>query len=101
MDTKSDLLQKDFESLGFVFKQKGRKLQHGYKYNCIAYEYGWFSPADSYTVITETPSGHWHFYSNVGYTGDPAVMSTLFIGKIQNKEELTKLLDQTEIINVL
>ena len=93
----SDLLKKDFESLGFVFKQKGRKLQNGDKYNCIAYEYGWFSPADDYTIITRNPRGCWHIYSNVNWIGDPNMMATIFTGSIKNKEELVKLLEQTGV----
>ncbi len=96
-DVESDLLKKDFEALDFVFKQKGRRLQNGSKYNCIAYEYGYFSPADDFTLITQTPSGHWHIYSNNGWVGDPAMMSTIFVGKIKNKEELTKILDQVGV----
>ena len=90
--------KEDIEELGFKFIPTGEILQTGDNYIIDAYEKGFFSSGDNYTILTLYDDNFCHIYSNVNWVGDPSAMSTIFTGKIKNKSELKVLLKQLGII---
>lgn len=85
-----------------IHKETGYGMQNGDHYRVDddfdVYEYGDFCPATDYTILTiYKNTGHIHIYSNCQYVGDPAMMSTLFSGKVANIDDLVKLLQQTGV----
>lgn len=93
-------LLNDLTSLGFVELKDG-KAQSGTEYSLdgfSVYELGEFLPAQTYsTLIHYHNTNYIHIYSNCNWVGDPSMISTVFVGKIETKEELKTLLKQLGI----
>ena len=95
------LIRKNLEEIGFVYVEKGTKLQNGDEYTndeFVTYELGEFCPTTDYTILTVHDNGYIGLLSNIHWVGDPAMMGQVFSGKnVKTMEELEKLLYQIGI----
>lgn len=93
-------LLKDLYTLGFVELKEGES-KSGVKYSFdgfSVYELGDFCPAQTYsTLIYYHGTDYMHIYSNCNWIGDPSMIGTVFIGKIETIGELKTLLNQLGI----
>lgn len=90
----------ELPSLGFVELKDG-KSQSGTEYSLdgfSVYELGEFLPGQTYsTLVYYHDSKYININSNCNWIGDPSMMGSVFIGKIETIEELKTLLKQLGI----